>query len=74
HGRSGLAVWIPVADEAGVVSAMLDRGWAVAPGERFRIASPPAIRIGTGTLSADDAQRLAADLAGCLRRASPRSD
>jgi DNA-binding transcriptional MocR family regulator len=48
-GRSGLAVWVPVAEELGVTSALLGRGWAVAPGERFRIASPPGIRIGIGT-------------------------
>ena len=40
-GRSGLAVWVPVADEPAVTGALLERGWAVAPGERFRIASPP---------------------------------
>ena len=32
-------------------SALLDRGWAVAPGERFRIASAPGIRIGIATLT-----------------------
>ena len=51
-GRSGLAIWVPVADETGTASALLDRGWAVAPGERFRIASPPGIRIGIATLTA----------------------
>ena len=50
-GRSGLAVWVPVADELAATTALLQRGWAVAPGERFRMASPPGIRIGTGTLT-----------------------
>jgi DNA-binding transcriptional MocR family regulator len=73
-GRSGLAVWVPVADEPGVTGALLERGWAVAPGERFRTASPPAIRIGTGTLAGDEAPRLAADIAACLAARPRRSD
>jgi DNA-binding transcriptional MocR family regulator len=73
-GRSGLAVWVPVADEPAVTGALLERGWAVAPGERFRVASPPGIRIGTGTLSRDEASRLAADIAGCLAVRPRRSD
>jgi DNA-binding transcriptional MocR family regulator len=70
-GRSGLAVWVPVADEPAATSALLEKGWAVAPGERFRIATPPAIRIGTGTLTADEASRLASDIAD-TRASRPR--
>ena len=70
-GRSGLAVWVPVPDEPAATSALLEKGWAVAPGERFRIATPPGIRIGTGTLTADEAARLAADIAG-IRASRPR--
>ncbi len=73
-GRSGLAVWVPVADEPAVTGALLERGWAVAPGERFRIASAPAIRIGTGTLTREEAARLAADIADALARRPRRSD
>jgi DNA-binding transcriptional MocR family regulator len=73
-GRSGMAIWVPVADELGTTSALLDRGWAVAPGERFRIGSAPGIRIGIATLSGDEARRLAADLAECLRRRPRRTD
>jgi DNA-binding transcriptional MocR family regulator len=73
-GRSGLAVWVPVADEPAVIGGLLERGWAVAPGERFRIASPPGIRIGTGTLTGEEASRLAADIAECLARRPRRSD
>ena len=72
--RSGLAVWVPVADEPGTTTALLRRGWAVAPGERFRIASPPAIRIGTGTLTTDEASRLAADIADGLTPRPRRTD
>jgi DNA-binding transcriptional MocR family regulator len=72
--RSGLAVWVPVADEPAATTALLRRGWAVAPGERFRIASPPAIRIGTGTLTTDEASRLAADIADGLTARPRRTD
>lgn len=73
-GRSGLAVWVPVADELSVTSALLGRGWAVAPGERFRIASPPAVRIGVGMLSAAESAQLAADLSACLARRPRRTE
>jgi DNA-binding transcriptional MocR family regulator len=73
-GRSGLAVWVPVADEPAVTGALLELGWAVAPGARFRISSPPAIRIGTGTLTSEEATRLAADIAECLSRRPRRTD
>ena len=73
-GRSGIAVWVPVADEPAAVGALLERGWAVAPGERFRLASRPGIRIGTGTLTGEEALRLAADIAESLARRPRRSD
>jgi len=57
-----------------VTAALLDRGWAVAPGERFRTASPAAIRIGVATLTADETAQLAADLASVLRRRPQRTD
>jgi DNA-binding transcriptional MocR family regulator len=73
-GTSGLAVWVPVPDELSVTSALLSRGWAVAPGERFRIASPPGIRIGIGTITPEESARLAADLSECLTRRPRRAD
>jgi hypothetical protein len=69
HGRTGLNVWIPVREEARTVRGLADRGWAVAAGERFRIATPPAIRVTTAALTPIDAGRLAADLAAVLRPA-----
>ena len=65
-GDSGLNVWIPVVEEAAVVQAMLDAGWAVAAGERYRLKGPPAVRISIGNLKPEEAPRLAADLARAL--------
>ncbi len=73
-GRSGMAVWVPVADEPGATSALLDRGWAVAPGGRFRITTAPGIRIGIATLTAAESAALAADLADCLDQPPWRTD
>jgi DNA-binding transcriptional MocR family regulator len=63
HGRSGLNVWIPVREEAATVAALAARGWAVRPGERYRLRSAPAVRVTVSTLDARDARRLARDLA-----------
>ncbi|MGW0806245.1 aminotransferase class I/II-fold pyridoxal phosphate-dependent enzyme [Nonomuraea sp. NPDC002799] len=67
HGRSGLNVWIPVADEATAITRLLARGWAAAPGARNRIATPPALRVTISTLRQDEIPRLADDLATALR-------
>lgn len=62
HGRSGLNVWVPVGDEGATVRALAERGWAVAPGDRFRLRSGPAIRICIATLTPEEARALATDL------------
>lgn len=66
HGKSGMNVWVPVSEEAAVVQGLQARGWAVAAGERFRLQSPPAVRITTASLSANDTPRLAEDVAAVL--------
>jgi DNA-binding transcriptional MocR family regulator len=66
HGRSGFYVWIPVREEHRVTHGLRDRGWAVAAGERFRIASPAAIRVTTATLSRIDAERFADALSAVM--------
>jgi DNA-binding transcriptional MocR family regulator len=71
HGRSGLNVWIPVSEEAVVVTALAERGWAVRAGEPYRLQSPPAIRVTVSSLKPQEAERLADDLTGTLR--SPRA-
>ena len=59
HGRSGLNIWIPVPDETVCITRLLSAGWAAAPGTRFRIASPPGMRITISGLSAGDIDALA---------------
>jgi DNA-binding transcriptional MocR family regulator len=63
HGRSGLGVWIPVAEEVSAVQQLLERGWAVSPGERYRFAAPPGIRVTTTRLDPAEAAELAGALA-----------
>jgi DNA-binding transcriptional MocR family regulator len=69
HGVSGLNVWIPVAEESTTVQTLLQGGWAVKAGERYRIASQPAIRVTISTLEPRDAVRFADALADAI---SPR--
>ncbi|MFE3660059.1 aminotransferase class I/II-fold pyridoxal phosphate-dependent enzyme [Streptomyces sp. NPDC059165] len=67
QGRSGMNVWVPVADETGTVARLLHAGWAVAPGARFRMSTAPGVRLTVSALTGDDIARLAdavADAAG----------
>ncbi|WP_432101914.1 aminotransferase class I/II-fold pyridoxal phosphate-dependent enzyme [Streptomyces sp. bgisy091] len=66
HGVSGLNVWVPVRDESSVVNGLRTRGWWTAAGTRFRIMSPPAVRVTTATLAPAEAVRLARDFADVL--------
>lgn len=59
HGRSGLNVWITVADETASITGLLTAGWAAAAGARFRIDSPPGMRITIAGLGAADIDALA---------------
>jgi DNA-binding transcriptional MocR family regulator len=63
HGRSGLGVWVPVAEEVPVVQHLLERAWAVSAGERYRFRTPPGIRITTASLEPPEAEQLAAAIA-----------
>jgi DNA-binding transcriptional MocR family regulator len=68
---TGLNVWVPVDDEATATSALLTRGWLVAPGSRFRIASPQAIRVTTASLRPERAAECAEAIAiACASAAS----
>jgi DNA-binding transcriptional MocR family regulator len=62
-GDSGLGVWVPVPEEVVVVQHLLEHGFAVSAGERYRFGAPPGIRVTTTTLEPREARRLAALLA-----------
>jgi len=67
RGRSGLNVWVPVSEEVGVVTSLAAAGWAVRGGERYRLKSPPAVRVTIAALLPGEAAKLAADFAQSLR-------
>ncbi|NUR26505.1 MAG: aminotransferase class I/II-fold pyridoxal phosphate-dependent enzyme, partial [Catenulispora sp.] len=58
-GATGINVWIPVPEEAVVVSGLLAAGWAVAPGSWFRVDSPPGVRITVSNMDLRDVEPLA---------------
>ncbi|WP_330350416.1 aminotransferase class I/II-fold pyridoxal phosphate-dependent enzyme [Streptomyces sp. NBC_00582] len=66
RGASGMNVWVPVRDESAVVNGLRSRGWWVAAGARFRLASEPGVRISVAELEPADALRLASDFAVVL--------
>jgi DNA-binding transcriptional MocR family regulator len=63
HGRSGLHAWIPVREEGFAVRHLLDAGYAVLAGERFRLRTPPAVRVTTAQLLPAEVEPLADALA-----------
>jgi DNA-binding transcriptional MocR family regulator len=68
HGRSGLNVWVPVAEETAVIQQLAAADFAAQAGEIFRLETPPAIRITTAALPLELVPRLADALGGALRR------
>lgn len=70
---SGLNVWVPVADEDGVVRAMAARGWAVRAGQAFRTRSGAAVRVTAARCPVQDAPRVADDLRDVLRPGRART-
>ena len=59
-------MWIPVTEETSTIQSLMARGWAVTAGERYRLATGPAIRVTIATLLPREAGRFAADLAEVL--------
>ncbi|MBV8293153.1 MAG: aminotransferase class I/II-fold pyridoxal phosphate-dependent enzyme, partial [Mycobacterium sp.] len=66
HGRSGLNIWIPVPDETVAITRLLSAGWAAAPGTRFRIGTPPGMRITVSGVDAGEIDPLADAVAEAL--------
>ena len=60
-------MWVPVSEEAAAVRGLLERGWCVRAGARYRLRSRPAIRITIAELLPDQAERLAEDLRRVLQ-------
>jgi hypothetical protein len=48
------------------VTGLLQRGWGVAAGARFRLGSPPGIRLTVSLLTVPDLAVLAEDVAAVL--------
>lgn len=67
RGRSGMNVWVPVADETGTVTRLLGAGWAVAPGARFRVASGPGVRVTVSGVAPAELPGLADAVAAAVR-------
>lgn len=63
YGRSGLNVWVPVADEDAATRALLTAGYQAAAGSRFRLSSPPGIRVTVATMDPAEAPHIAATIA-----------
>ncbi|MFI1989252.1 aminotransferase class I/II-fold pyridoxal phosphate-dependent enzyme [Actinoplanes sp. NPDC020271] len=66
-GAAGINVWVPVPDETHAVAVLRDAGYAVAPGARFRVASPPGVRITIGPLDGPDLPALAEAVVAAAR-------
>ncbi|OBJ50061.1 aminotransferase class I/II-fold pyridoxal phosphate-dependent enzyme [Mycobacterium sp. 1423905.2] len=73
HARSGLNVWVPVPDEAVAITRLLNAGFAAAPGTRFRIGTPPGIRITVAALTDDEITPLADAVGEAVRATGRRS-
>lgn len=67
---AGIAVWIPVPEEAPVVQSLLAQGWAVMPGAPFRLRSNRAVRVTTSTLEGEDPEELAKAVRAALQPGS----
>jgi DNA-binding transcriptional MocR family regulator len=65
-GDTGLNIWVPVPDETATVTSLRQARWAVAPGARFRQASPPGVRITVSALTEATIGQFADDLAAAF--------
>ena len=65
-GVSGFNIWLPVREETATVQALAAAGWAVSPGERYRLNAPAGIRITASRLIPQNAERFAVACADVL--------
>jgi DNA-binding transcriptional MocR family regulator len=70
-GRSGLNVWVPVADETAAVVALRDAGYAVSPGRTFSFHGDQGIRVSTARLDPELAPAVADAIAFASGPAAP---
>lgn len=69
-GGSGFHVWIPVPDEAYAAQRLLQAGWLIAPGQRYRLQCGPAIRVTVASLKESQARALTSEIKACLQGGS----
>jgi DNA-binding transcriptional MocR family regulator len=72
QGATGLNVWVPVEAEAPVLDSLAEAGYAALPGERFRIATGPGVRITCASLDPSEAGPVADAVAAAGRPAGAR--
>nr|WP_245598551.1 aminotransferase class I/II-fold pyridoxal phosphate-dependent enzyme [Glycomyces arizonensis] len=70
-GRSGLNLWIPVADETAAVVALRDAGYAVAPGRSYSLRGEQGIRVSTARLDPELAPAVADAVAAAAGPVAP---
>jgi DNA-binding transcriptional MocR family regulator len=72
QGATGFNVWVPVEAEAPVLDSLAASGYAALPGERFRIATGPAVRITCASLDPSEAEAVADAIAAAGQPAGAR--
>jgi DNA-binding transcriptional MocR family regulator len=70
-GKTGLNVWVPVQSESATVEALLSAGWAIAPGDPFRLRSRPGVRVTISGLDTHDVEPLAEAFARTVGVSAP---
>jgi DNA-binding transcriptional MocR family regulator len=69
-GATGLNVWVPVREEGATVAALAGAGYAVRPGELYRMGTGPAIRFSVGALTDDMVPEIVGVLEGLVEARS----
>lgn len=72
RGRTGLNVWVPTADEDLVAARLLDAGYLVAPGRKYRRQAPPGVRVTVSNITIAGAAQLADSIAAALEHRTDR--